>query len=93
MRTETKKYHQHIPLCAQSGMNKAEYCRRNNLSYKSFLYQQSRIIKSKVKGEFVELNLEQSKALDTLEFHYSDGNHFIFPKGSSAKFIREVLFG
>ena len=93
MRKEAVNYQRHILQWKDSGKSKARYCAENTISYHAFNYHLKRMpVESKAKA-FVQLQVANPVVSGGVEFHFGNGNRFVFGQGCSAKYIHEVLFG
>ncbi len=96
METKTADYRRHIELWTNSGKSKINYCREHNLSYQTFFYHLKWSKKETKPKKFVQVQIKE-KEKDTpagnIELHLVNGSRLVFLKGSSALFIRQVVFG
>ncbi len=96
METKTLDYEHHIKLWESSGISKVAYCKENNLSYHTFFYHLKKGNRPSRAKEFVQLKIkakEEITSSDTIEVFLANGSRMVFSKGSSPRFIHEVIFG
>ena len=92
MRKEAVNYQRHILQWKDSGKSKAKYCAENAISYHAFNYHLKRQPEEAKRKGFVQVNVA-SPVQGNVEFHFGNGNRFVFTQGCTAKYIHEVLFG
>ncbi len=92
MNTEKIDYAWHYAQWSISGLTKAGYCKSNEISYQTFMYHAGRIQKSSSKKDFVQIDVpEQIHVSAGIEYHFANGNYFVFPGGSSVQLIKTLI--
>ena len=93
MKKGTIDYQKHLLQWKGSGKSGLKYCKENKISYDAFNYHRKRMpVESKAKA-FVQLQVANPVVSGGVEFHFGNGNRFVFGQGCSAKYIHEILFG
>ena len=81
----------HIKECSQSGLSQAEYCRRNHLKIKSFVYYKSKSKKKNLPIELVQISEEQLRTPSFLKLNIGPGLQIEIPDGFSQGTLEQVL--
>lgn len=91
MNKDSTNYQEHLEQWAASGLSKAGYCKAENISYQTFMYHSGRMHKKQQKGNgFVQINTPD-QITSGIEYHYKNGNYFIFPVHCSVQMIKSLI--
>ena len=84
----------HVNAWKETSGTMADYCRANEISYQTFMYHASRMKKKKELSQnnaaFIRIDVPE-KITGGIEYHFRNGNYFIFPAGSSVQMIKALI--
>ena len=87
-------YPDHVNQWKEVGGTMAGYCKEKEISYQTFMYHASRMKKkeslSQNKNAFTRIEVPE-KITGGIEYHFRNGNYFIFPAGCSVQMIKSLI--
>ncbi len=83
-------YPNHVNQWKEIGGSMAAYCKEKGISYQTFMYHASRMKKKESPDAFIRIDVPE-KNTSGIEYHFANGNYFIFPSGCSAQMIKALI--
>lgn len=84
----------HVTQWKESGLSMAAYCKEHGLNYQTFMYHASRMKKKEAglpdSNTFIRIDVPE-KTSSGIEYHFANGNYFVFPAGCSAQLIKSLI--
>ena len=84
----------HVSQWKETGQTMSAYCKEQGLNYQTFMYHASRIKKKEAGSDepktFIRIDVPE-KTSSGIEYHFSNGNYFVFPAGCSAQLIKSLI--
>ena len=78
----------------ETGLSMAAYCKEKGFNYQTFMYHASRMKKKEAESDdpktFIRIDVPE-KISSGIEYHFSNGNYFVFPAGCSAQLIKSLI--
>jgi hypothetical protein len=85
-------YPLHVKQWKETGGSMAAYCKANDISYHTFIYHANRLKKREVASpEFIRFEMPEGKTVTNIEYHFANGNYFVFPTACSVQVIKTLI--
>jgi hypothetical protein len=87
-------YPMHVNAWKEIGGSMAGFCKEKEVSYQTFMYHASRMKKKEIAlkepSSFIRIDVPE-KLSGSVEFHFRNGNYFVFPVSCSAQLIKSLI--